>query len=157
MRKSTIFISAALTTFALVMIYSIVSAYRGIAATSENTETSTPMEVTLEPTEENTPAPVATDVTPEQAAQLAAQVLGRNDLLSAESSSFNGSYAYKITFIPGDIVYVSTNGQILSIQTVPQVITVQVDTSNNRTRNKNKNNNTTTTESHESHDDHEGD
>jgi hypothetical protein len=151
MRKSTIFISAALTTFALVMLYSVVSAYRGIVNTADTS--AQPTEVVIEPTIVDTPVP--TDVTPEQAAQLAAQVMGRNDLLSAESSSLNGVNAYKITFIAGDVVYVSTTGQILSIQTVPQVITVQVESSN-RVRNKNKNNNTVN-ESHEASGEHEGD
>src|SRR5512146_355551 len=102
MRKSTIFISATLTTFALVMLYSVVAAYRGVVNTAATLQpTAQPTEVAVDPTIDATPVP--TDVTPEQAAQMAAQVLGRNDLLSAESSSLNGVGAYKITFISGDI------------------------------------------------------
>lgn len=153
MRKSTIFISATLTTFALVMLYSVVAAYRGVVNTPDTTVQPTVQstEVAVDPTIEASPAP--TNVTPEQAAQLAAQVLGRTDLLSAESSSLNGVGAYLITFVSGDIVYVSTTGQILSIQTKPQVITVQADSSNTRVRN---NNNSRPNESHESgeHEDH---
>jgi hypothetical protein len=117
MRKSTIFISAALTTFALVMLYGVVSAYRGIVSP---TAASVP-----EPTPVTVAASAPTSFTPEQAAQMASQVLGRTDLLSAESSSINGVNAYKITFVSGDVVYVGLDGQILSIQPVPQVITVQ--------------------------------
>lgn len=151
MRKSTIFISAALTTFALIMVYSVVSAYRGIINTAETTVQ--PTEVAVDPAMDITPAP--TTVTPEQAAQLAAQVLGRSDLLSAESSSINGVSAYKITFLSGDIVYVSTTGQILSIQMKPQIIAVQADTSITRVRTRNDNN-TTVSEGRENNDEHEG-
>jgi hypothetical protein len=46
MRKSSIFISAALTTFALIVLYSVVSAYHGMTntatATPQATETSVP-------------------------------------------------------------------------------------------------------------------
>jgi len=158
MRKSTIFISAALTTFALVMLYSIVSASRGIINPTDTSVQPIETEVVIDPTAVETPIP--TDVTPEDAAQLAAQVLGRNDLLSAESASLNGENAYKITFIAGDVVYVSVSGQILSIQTVPQVITVQAEAPNNRKKNKNKNNDTNTnvtvSESHEGGGEHEG-
>jgi len=121
MRKSSIFISAVLTTFALVVLYGVVSAYHGMAITATTlppvTATSTP--------EATTSTPEQTSLTPEQAGQLAAQVLGHNDLLSAESSSVNGTNAYKIIFISGDIVYVGLDGQILSIQAAPKVITIQ--------------------------------
>jgi hypothetical protein len=126
MRKSSIFISAAMTTFALVMLYGVVSAYRGIVSpVSAPSELPTPLTVAVS-------APAV--LTPEQAAQMASQVLGRSDLLSAESSSINGVDAYKISFVSGDVVYVGLDGQILSIQTVPQVITVQAQPSGNRTR-----------------------
>jgi hypothetical protein len=123
MRKSTVFISVALTTFALVVMYGVVSAYRGMAPANS------PVQTEAAPT--STEAPAATPevaapeiVTPEQAAQTAAKVLGRTDLLSAESANLNGVDAYKISFQSGDTVYVGLNGQILSIQTVPQVVMV---------------------------------
>lgn len=125
MRKSTIFISAALTTFALVMLYSLVSAYRGIANSTVATAEPAVATIAPDPTEVPTLAPTQTVVTPEQAAQLAAQVLGHNDLQSAESANMNGTDAYKITFLSGDVVYVGLNGQILSVQAAPQVVTVQ--------------------------------
>ena len=133
MRKSTIFISAALTTFALVILYGVVSAYRGMVNTTEAPAQSDNTAMTDTPT---VAVSAPTVLTPEEAAQTAAQVLGRNDLLSAESSSVNGVNAYKITFISGDLVYVGLDGQILSIQTAPQVITVQAQPSKNKTRNK---------------------
>ncbi len=120
MRKSTIFISVVLTTFALVMLYGVVDAYRSSSnvppVTAEPTNTALP-----EPTIEPTAIPM---LTPEEAAQLAAAVVGQTNLLSAESSMFNELQAYKITFTNDDIVYVGLDGQILSVQVAPVVVNV---------------------------------
>ncbi len=124
MRKSTIFISATLTTFALAVVYSLVYAYRSGATTAAITPTIAPTATDVPVATAETP----TTVTPVQAAQLAAQVLGHNDLLSAESANLNGVDGYKISFQSGDVVYVSLTGQILSIQTVPQVVVVPAQT-----------------------------
>lgn len=124
MRKSTIFISAVLTTFSLVMLYGVVSAYRNISnvakvsALTVNTATAEPTSAPAEPAATET----QTVVTPEQAAQLAAQVVGNVNLLSAESSTINGANAYKITFTNNDVVYVGLDGQILSVQVAPVVV-----------------------------------
>lgn len=129
MRKSTVFISAVLTTFALVMLYSVASAYRGNKnATEVATATSAPASTdTLVPTE------IA--LKPEEAAQLAAQIVGNTNLLSAESSNINGVDAYKITFTNKDVVYVGLDGQILSVQVAPVVVNVAPPA-----KHKNKNN-----------------
>lgn len=125
MRKSTIFISAVLTTFALVMLYGVVSAYQSMsntpaAATLVANDTATP-----EPTLEPAATPDTPDtVTPEQAAQIAAQVVGNTNLLSAESSTFNGLNAYLITFTNKDVVYVGLDGQILGVQIAPVVVNI---------------------------------
>jgi hypothetical protein len=164
MRKSTIFISAALTTFALVMLYGVVSAYRNIsnvteaAALTSNTATTAPTEA---PTE-SAPAPTAaaTVVMPEQAAQMAAQVVGNTNLLSAESSNFNGVDAYKITFTNNDVVYVGLDGQILAVQIAPVVVNVQAPVPaapvQHKDRNKSSDNsNTTPVQNYEDHEEHE--
>ena len=156
MRKTTIFISSVLTTFALVTLYGVVSAYRNISnvpkvsALSVDTATAEP---TAAPTED---APVAVPTqaafTPVQAAQLAAQVVGNTDLLSAESSNLNGTNAYKITFTNNDVVYVGLNGQILSVQIAPVVNNIVVQApAPAQHKDKNKNNNTSG--SGEAHDD----
>jgi hypothetical protein len=105
-RKSSIFISATLTTFALAILYSVVSAYR---ANINAPEAATQPIATLAP--EPTDTPTQTVVTPEEAAQLAVQVIGHDDLLSAESANINGVDAYKITFKNNDIVYVGLMGR----------------------------------------------
>ena len=62
--------------------------------------------------------------------------LGNTNLLSAETSSFNGVDAYLITFTNKDVVYVGLDGQILAVELSPVVINVAPPP-----KNKNKNNN----------------
>jgi hypothetical protein len=127
MRKTTIFISVVLTTFALVMLYNVVSAYRNNQNTPQVAAAATTVvqpTATLAPDPTTEPAPTKTILSPQQAAQLAAQVLGNTNLLSAESSNINGMDAYKITFTNNDIVYVGLDGQILSVQVAPVVANV---------------------------------
>ncbi len=124
MRKSTIFISSVLTTFALVLLYNVVSAYRNVSAASS---TVVPVaDVVDTATSEPTSVPTTTPsiVTPEEAAQFAAQVVGNTNLLSAETSNFNGVIAYLITFTNKDLVYVGLDGQILSVQLSPVYVNV---------------------------------
>jgi len=151
MRKSTIFISTVLTTFALVVLYGIVSAYQNISNVPQvsalSVDPPTP-EPTMEPTIELAAAP--TSITPEQAAQKATQVVGNTNLLSAESSNINGVDAYKITFTNNDVVYVGLDGQILGVQIAPVVVNVEVPVV---AQAKHRNNNNTSTSSGQSHDD----
>jgi hypothetical protein len=132
MRKSTIFVSAVLTTFALVMLYQVASAYNNKQNVSETAAEPT---ATLAPTATDLPAPTELALGPEQAAQLAAQVVGNTNLLSAESSSFNGVDAYLITFTNKDSVYVGLDGQILGVELSPVVVQVEPPK-----QHKNKNN-----------------
>jgi len=123
MRKSALFISAVLTTFALVILYGVVSAYRGdqnvdvVEAAPPPTETPTAVPTDI-------PTPTQTIVTPEEAAQIAANVVGSDKLLSAETSNFNGVDAWLITFTNKDVVYVGLDGQVLSVQVAPVVVSV---------------------------------
>jgi len=149
MRKSTIFISAVLTTFALVMLYGVVSAYRG--ASTNVAEAAAPPTATFVPEATDVPAtatPTPSVVTPVQAAQLAAQVLGNHDLLSAESSTFNGVAAYMITFTNKDVVYVGLDGQILSVQVAPVVVNAMAAPNNKGSGGSASN---STQSSHETH------
>jgi hypothetical protein len=66
---------------------------------------------------------VPQSITPEQAADIAAKVLGRTDLFSAELSTYNNTPAYLITFVNSDIVYVGLDGQVLSISQSPVFVT----------------------------------
>ena len=126
MRKSTLFVSAALTTFMLVMLFGVVSAYQAMTKTNPANVTDVTPVAQQQPVSdvvESAPALVPTSqaapVTPEQAAQLAAQVISRTDLYSVETSKLNGVDAYLVTFSSGDLVYVGLTGQILSITKLP--------------------------------------
>jgi hypothetical protein len=121
MRKSTVFISALLTTFALVMLYRLASAYNDSQQVAEITVEPT---ATLAPTATEPPVPTEVVLSPEEAARVAAEVVGNTNLLSAESSSFNGVDAYLITFTNNDVVYVGLDGQVLAVQVAPVVVNV---------------------------------
>lgn len=121
MRKSTLFISAALTTFMLAILFGVVSAYQNIVKSTP------PVSEQPQPTAEvamvSVPMPTqVTIITPEEAAALASQVINRTDLFSAEVAQLDGVDVYLITFSSGDLVYVSFKGQILSISKI--VVTV---------------------------------
>ena len=130
MRKSSIFISVVLTTFVLAMLASVAYAYQEVAKAKASlvaaqpavTETVQPVEIveTPEPTQ-------AAPVMAEQAAALAAQALGQDDLYSVELTTFNGADAYLVTFSSGHLVYVGLDGQILS-QTKLQVASSSFET-----------------------------
>lgn len=153
MRKSTIFISAVLTTFALVMLYGVVSAYQSYAKLPEATPLPTETAIPDTPEPDPTLEPAATQafITPEQAAQLAAEVAGNPNLLSAESWNLNGMNAYKITFTNNDVVYIGLEGQVLGVQIAPVVVNVSAPVVQQVKHKSNDNN--TSSESH--NDDHE--
>lgn len=129
MRKSTLFISAVLTTFVMAMLAGVASAYQGILSTNQ-AQASQPQAQAVPQTKsvaDTVPAEVQpVDFTPEQAAALAAQVLGHDDLYSVEVNDLNGETVYMVTFTSGDLVYVSLDGQIRSVGKV-QVQTVVVN------------------------------
>jgi len=118
MRKSTLFISVVLTTFMLAVLYGVVSAYQSIVNSTEAAA------VAAEPTaaEQMASAPIVPvsptqvmNIAPEAAADIASKVLGRTDLYSIEVTQFEGTDAYLVTFSSGDLVYLSLDGQVLSI------------------------------------------
>ncbi len=123
MRKSTLFISAALTAFMLAVLVGVVSAYQSVVKSSMAAQQPTSAPLAESISVPQAAAPTAAAITPEQAAALASQVLGRTDLFSVETADFNGAQAYLVTFTSGDLVYVSPAGQLLSIsKIVPTVV-----------------------------------
>jgi hypothetical protein len=105
MKKSSLFISVVLSTFVLVLLAGVLSAYRTF---SRNTSVSSVQDAPVVQV-----ADPAT-VTAQQAASAAAQYLNRSDLYSVETAALNGTTAFKVTFSSGDVVYVSTQGQVMS-------------------------------------------
>lgn len=122
MRKGTIFLSAVLTTFMLAVLVAGASAYQNLQQVKETA--AQPAKVAAENVSVALPAAApAPAFTPEQAAALAAKVIGRTDLYSVETADLDGVSTYMVTFSSGDVVYVSPDGQILSITKMePQVI-----------------------------------
>ena len=163
MRKSTLFLSAVLTTFVMAMLTGLVSAYQGIlpansadaSASSDQAQTQvgTSSVANTLPTQVQPTEAQSVNWTPEQAAALASQVLGREDLYSVEVADLNGETVYLVTFSSGDLVYVSLDGQILSIGKV-QVETVVVKAGNGGGGNDGGGNNPPPKRGHED-DDHE--
>ncbi|MGE5249519.1 MAG: hypothetical protein ACM3QS_04835, partial [Bacteroidota bacterium] len=104
MRKGTLFLSAALTAFMLAVLVGVASAYQRVAKASEAAAQSpTTAALAAVPEAASQPAAVAAApaLTPEQAAALAGQVLGRTDLYSVETSQLNGASVYMVTFSSG--------------------------------------------------------
>ncbi|NOT04065.1 MAG: hypothetical protein HOP27_05645 [Anaerolineales bacterium] len=118
MRKSTLFVSAALTTFMLAVMFGVASAYQKIVQSGVPTEAAQqqaqPVNAMV-----GTSSTVAGSVSIEQAADLASSVIGRTDLYAAENAQLDGVDAYLVTFSSGDIVYVSLDGKVLSISKLP--------------------------------------
>jgi hypothetical protein len=118
MRKSTLFISAALTAFVLAILAGVASAYQGIAAATEVAAqvTSAPTEIQGVDPAIDPPAPTQpASVKPEEAAALAAKIMNKQDLYSVESATLNGVDAYLVTFSSGDLVYIGLDGQVLLV------------------------------------------
>ena len=58
----------------------------------------------------------ASGVSPETAAQIAAQFLKQTNIYSVETAAFNGAMVYKVTFSTGDVVVLSLDGQVIGTQ-----------------------------------------
>ncbi len=88
-------------------------------------------------------------VSPQEAAQIAARYLGRSDLYSVETTSSNGATVYKVTFSSGAIVMVGLDGQVISAKAAPKVSSSSGSQSSSSSSGEHEN--------HESHDqEHEG-
>ena len=128
MRKSAWFLAAALTAFIVTMLAGVVYAYHGISFTeplSAQPVQAAPLAVQQpDPTQAQAPAPVQqpVNISPNQAAAIAAKSLNRTDLYSVQLSTVSGLNLYKVTFASGDIVYVSMDGQV--VLTVPAPVAV---------------------------------
>lgn len=146
MSKKNLLISAALTTFVLVVLANVSAVYARI-------RTAVTLQPTVPPTMVVAEALPMQDqlaqVTHQEAANIAANFLGQNDLYSVENAAWNGVDAYKVVFSSGTIVYVSMDGQILGSE-APQPVVISAPV-----QNKNAASAVLSTEQHEDHDDHE--
>ena len=117
MRKSTLIISAILTAALLFALYSLLAAYR------KAVQTAVPSTSTATLAADNSQAVATGDstagkITIYDAAVMAVKVLGRSDLYIVENTQLNGADVYLATFVSGDIIYISLDGQVLSTSKV---------------------------------------
>ena len=153
MHKSTLFISAALTTFTLAMIAGVVaSAYQG---TFNSTGTVSQTSPTVEAVVQDPPPPAQVLFTPEQAAALAAQLLGRTDLYSVETADLNGASVFMVTFSSGDVVYISPDGQILAVTKLQSTVTTSFQSNRSNGGGIATNNHDGEHEEHEENEEHD--
>ena len=124
MRKSTLFISAALTTFMLAVLFGVASAYKNIVSSTQDVAAQPQPTAMVQIVREPIPAQVV-NITPEEAAAVASRVLGRTDLYSVEGAQLEGVDAYLVTFSSGDLVYVGMDGQVLSISKIVVTVVTQ--------------------------------
>jgi uncharacterized membrane protein YgcG len=135
MKKKSLFLSASLTAFLLVLIAGVVKVgadtYNRLTSNSvppvsqavQATQADVVLPATVAPTE--TAAPTATTspyISPEEAVALAAARLGSTDLYSVETTKFGGMDVYKVTFSSGYLVYVSPEGHIMYVSSLTQVV-----------------------------------
>lgn len=119
MRKGTLILSLVLTIVVLALLVRLVSTYTKTIEAAVTTDTAAGQEqAQSEQPAQSTPnpadAPAAGQVNIFDAAVIAADVLGRNDVYITEYAQFNGADAYLVTFLSGDLVYVSVDGQVVS-------------------------------------------
>jgi hypothetical protein len=128
MKKSSLFLSVAITAFILVILASVIFKARAsgfgqptptLAPIATLTESATD---TLQPTD--TPADTATIqpsptiaafISPQEAAFIAASALGNTQIFSIDTITRYGIDVYQVNFSSGAIVFVSPQGHILTI------------------------------------------
>ncbi len=117
MGKIVMIVSLAVTAFMLIVTAGAIYAYRDTsvaaaapAPTQAATEAPAPLQMVAAPA-----APtVVSEVSPQDAASIAAKFLNRTDLYSVELADLQGVRTYKITFTSGDVVFVGLTGQVIS-------------------------------------------
>jgi hypothetical protein len=114
-KKTPLFISGVLTTFVLIVMAGVLTAFRSVSAEAQPTATGVPTEV---PATATVAAPQV--VSPEEAAQIAAKLMNQTDVYSVESAVLDGVDVYKVTLSSGDIVYVSPTGDVVQVVPAPR-------------------------------------
>lgn len=123
MKKGPLILSILLTGAVLTLLFVLISTYK------RTTETAVPAEATVDlsqyefqfqppvaaissPNPADLPAPGTVRIF--DAAAEAAKVIGHNDVYLTEYAQLNGTDVYLVTFLSGDLVYVSLDGQVVS-------------------------------------------
>jgi hypothetical protein len=158
MRKSTLFISAALTTFLLVILAGVMTTYQTLSSPVVE-DVQAQAEVAPISQEPVAVVPQPVNLTPDQAADLASQVMGDTELFSVEVTQFNGESVYLITFSSGNLVYMSLDGRILSIDKLDVVVVSapanNQGNNNNGSKNRNNEEHEDDNNNHREHEEHD--
>ena len=158
MRKSTLFISAALTTFLLVILAGVMTTYQTLSSPVVE-DVQAQAEVAPISQEPVAVVPQPVNLTPDQAADLASQVMGDSELFSVEVTQFNGESVYLITFSSGNLVYMSLDGRILSIDKLDGVVVSapanNQGNNNNGSKNRNNEEHEDDNNNHREHEEHD--
>jgi hypothetical protein len=121
MNKKALFLSVSITTFILVLVGGVFSVYRAFASTGvQMTQAQPVIQAPLSTAGIATTMPAIQQVTPEQAAAIAAAFIGQKNVFAVESAVLDGVTVYKVTFSSGAIVYVDMDGKILRVDTLVQ-------------------------------------
>ena len=157
MRKSTLFISTVLTIFMMATIFGVASAYQQIVRNQSTAAQVSAVQVA--PVVQVAPAqpasvPTLAIVTPEQATTIASTFLNDTSVYSVETVDYQGVVAYLVTFSSGNLVYVSTTGEILAVSKIPPVVIAR-NTGGNSNNSGNSNNGSDDHDDHEDHEEHE--
>lgn len=159
MRKSTLFISTALTIFVLAVMFKVVSAYQQIEKSKDVAVTQAATEPVMQPVSAvESVAAAPTVISPDQASVIAAAFMGDNAVYSVEIVEYEGAPAFLVTFSSGKLVYLSPTGEIIAISEVKPVIVqapAPVKNNNNNGGNSNNNSGSSEPENHDEHDDHD--
>lgn len=127
MKTPISFISAAITAFILAITAGTVYAYKTLAASASSSQSqSNQTNTTTQLVASSSTSSEAPDVSPQDAASVAAKFLGRTDLYSAELANYQGAQSYKITFTSGDVVYVSMKGIVVGSELPPTPVPVVI-------------------------------
>jgi hypothetical protein len=118
MRKSTLILSIILTGVVLGLVFVLVKTYRKVMETTVPGNAAPAAEQAQSqqqtPSQNLADVPVAGNVRIYEAAAVAANVLGRKDVYITEYAQLNGADVYLVSFLSGDLVYVSLAGEVIS-------------------------------------------
>jgi hypothetical protein len=129
MKKKSLFLSAGLTTFILVLVAGVIkvsadslrySADHPVASVAVATQAQ-PTDTLQQPTDTSQPT-ISHYISPEEAIAIASIRLGSKDVYSIDTTSLAGMDVYKVSFSSGNVVYVSPEGHILAVTSLTRVV-----------------------------------
>lgn len=177
MRKSTLFVSALLTVFLMATMFGVVSAYQQASNLGVSFGAKQPKFIasqSLDPVSIPSPMPVVVEapavidiqqplvVSPEEATTVAVNFLNDPNVYSVEVVDYQGAPTYLVTFTSGDLIYVSSTGQVVASEKIqPVIVSAPPAAVNNNGSQANSGSNNNggggEREDHDDHDDHDHD